>query len=184
MMKKRLHGLLVLAALLLFTACTEAPAAPPATPPAAPPATQEPGLMTFELTPEEQAAYDAISADKDDSHLEGLEPISVAKLYIQSLLDEDYETEYALYYTSKVADGEGWTLEDHLAIPEDDRPTSDDIYEVLVPLVDGEFVQPGNFAGHIRYDVTFHDTGEEMEMGFQMKRDLNSVWKVSFLPLQ
>jgi hypothetical protein len=183
-MKKRLPGLLVLAALFLFTACTEAPAAPPGTPPSAPPETQEPGLMTFGLTAEEQSAYEAIRADKDDSHLEGLEPVSVAKLYIQALLDEDYETEYALYDTSNVSEVAGWTLEEHLEIPEGDRPTSDEVYEVLVPLVDGEFIEVEDSAGYINYKVKFHDTGEEVDMGFQLRKVSGNVWKVSFLPIQ
>lgn len=182
-MKKRLLGLLVLAASLLFFACTETPAAPPATPPATPPGTQEPGLMTFELTAEEQAAYDSLSADRDERHLKGLEPVSVAKLYIQAALDEDYETQYALYYTENLG-AEGWTLEEYLALPESDRSTRDDVYEVLAPLVHGEFIQSDNSAGYLRYKVKFHDTGEEVDMGFQMKKDPDNVWKVSFLPLQ
>lgn len=143
-----------------------------------------PSEIVFDLTDEERKAYELIKKDKNDEHLSGLSAISVAKLYIQSNLDKDFETEYSLYYTDDVKDGVGWTLEEHLKIPENDRGMKEQIYENLVPLINGEFELRDDSYGLIRYQRTSKESNEDLEMGFLMKRTDQGIWKVCFMPIQ
>ena len=138
----------------------------------------------FELTDEEYKAYELIRKDKNEEHLLGLSPISVAKLYIQASFDKDYETEYALYDTTDVINGVGWTLEEHLKIKENDRWTKEQIYEYLVPLVNGEFEELSDSGGVIRYQRRPIDANEDGGMGFQVKKTDKGIWKVCFMPIQ
>ena len=143
-----------------------------------------PSEIIFELSKDEQKAYELIKNDKNDEHLLGLSPISVAKLYIQAELDKDYETQYSLYYADDVKDGVGWTLEEHLKIPENDQGTKEQIYENLVPLINGEFELRDGSYGLIRYQRRSKETNEDIDMGFQMKRTDEGIWKVCFMPIQ
>jgi hypothetical protein len=143
-----------------------------------------PTSFIFELTDEEAKAYELIRKDKNEEHLLGLSPISVAKLYIQANFDKDYETEYALYYTGDVKDGVGWTLEEHLKMPESDHMTKEEIYEYLVPLINGEFEELSDSGGVIRYQRIAKDLNEDPHMGFQMKKTDKGIWKVCFMPIQ
>lgn len=138
----------------------------------------------FELSDEEYKAYQLIRKDKNEEHLLGLSPISVAKLYIQANFDKDYETEYSIYDTDDVKDGVGWTLEEHLKIPESDHMTKEYIYEYLVPLINGEFEELSDSGGVIRYQRITKDSNEDPDMGFQMKRTDEGIWKVCFMPIQ
>lgn len=143
------------------------------------------GSASFILTFEEQKIYDLFKINKDDGLLKNLEPISIAKLYIKACLDKDYETEYALYAADNLKrEDMGWTLEEHLKIPEQDRGTNDHIYKTLVPLVNGEFVQMDENNGYIKYTITDGVSTATYDMGFQMRRDNNGIWKVSFMPIQ
>ncbi|NLG04429.1 MAG: hypothetical protein GX567_11475, partial [Clostridia bacterium] len=109
---------------------------------------------TFNLTAEEQKVYDIFKINKDDALLKNLEPISIAKLYIQTSLDEDYKTQYGLYFIEKLNEGQmGWTLEEHLKIPKKDRGSKEFIYENLTPLVNGEFIMMDENKGCIKYQI-------------------------------
>ena len=143
-----------------------------------------PAEFIFELTDEEYKAYELIRKDKNEEHLLGLSPISVAKLYIQASFDKDYETEYALYDTTDVINGVGWTLEEHLKIKENDRWTKEQIYEYLVPLINGEFEELSDSGGVIRYQRRPIDANEDGGMGFQVKKTDKGIWKVCFMPIQ
>lgn len=143
-----------------------------------------PAEFIFELTDEEYKAYELIRKDKNEEHLLGLSPISVAKLYIQASFDKDYETEYALYNTTDVINGVGWTLEEHLKIKENDRWTKEQIYEYLVPLINGEFEELSDSGGVIRYQRRPIDANEDGGMGFQVKKTDKGIWKVCFMPIQ
>ena len=144
-----------------------------------------PNKSTFMLSSEEQMVFDLFKVSKDDTLLIDLEPISIAKLYIEALLNKDYETEYALYYTEDLGEGGmGWTLEEYLKIPEKDRGTEDFIYKSLTPLANGEFIQTEEDFGYIKYERVEEGSSEAINMGFQMKRGENNIWKVCFMPIQ
>ncbi|WP_044642158.1 hypothetical protein [Risungbinella massiliensis] len=55
------------------------------------------------LTPAEKAAYQSFQKSKSDAALQKLEPVSIAKLYIQAKKDRDYATLYALHQDPKAA---------------------------------------------------------------------------------
>ena len=140
---------------------------------------------SFNLTAEEQKVYDLFKINKDDALLKNLEPISIAKLYIQASLDEDYETQYGFYFIENLNKGQmGWTLEEHLKIPKKDRGSKEFIYENLVPLVNGEFIMMDENKGYIKYQIVDEATSEILDMGFRMERGKNKIWKVSFMPIQ
>lgn len=144
-----------------------------------------PNKPTFMLSSEEQLVFDQFKVSKDDTLLIDLEPISIAKLYIEALLNKDYETQYALYYTEDLGEGGmGWTLEEYLKIPEKDRGTEDFIYKSLTPLANGEFIQTEEDFGYIKYERVEEGSSEAINMGFQMKRGENNIWKVCFMPIQ
>ena len=52
---------------------------------------------TLKLSPEEEKQYANLKKDLDSKHLQGLEPLSIAKIYVQAILDNAYDVEYALY---------------------------------------------------------------------------------------
>ena len=69
--------------------------------------------------------------------LKGLEPQSVARLNIQTLIDFDPETQYTFYDTESGIDG--WSLEEHLEITRKEGRMSRDVIEnVFVPYSSGE----------------------------------------------
>ncbi|WP_409291769.1 DL-endopeptidase inhibitor IseA family protein [Peribacillus sp. SCS-37] len=129
----------------------------------------------FILTQKEKEAYSAFSKDLDEEHLRFLDPISIARLYGQSILDERRDLTYALY-----TDREGfvqWSWEEHKNFPEtkqDKNKTRSD----YASLSEGEFIRTGDYQGFIRYQTP------DGEMGFQMVRDEDGIWNASFTPIQ
>ena len=62
------------------------------------------------------------------SHLKGLEPITIAKLYVQAGIDKKYDVKYALY-----TDREElvlWTKEEDEEIPDNHRTTNEQILKI------------------------------------------------------
>ena len=51
----------------------------------------------FELSNEEETVYTDFQKDLNLEHLQGLEPMSIAKLYVKTIFDQKYDVEYALY---------------------------------------------------------------------------------------
>lgn len=49
------------------------------------------------LSAQEERAYILLQKDLKEQHLDGLDPISIAKLYVQAKLDSKYDVAYALY---------------------------------------------------------------------------------------
>ncbi|MET3698452.1 hypothetical protein SAMN05877753_10992 [Bacillus oleivorans] len=132
----------------------------------------------FTLTEEERNAYEWFRLEQNIENLKGLSPISIAKLYIQAGLDEDYVTEYALYTTR--LDRVQWSLEEHLEYSREPLTEAQktEIISQYNNIEDGEFIQTGENEGYISF------MGSHGEMGFQMVKDESGVWKVSFMPIQ
>lgn len=132
----------------------------------------------FSLTDEERNAYEWFRLEQNEENLKGLSPISVAKLYIQAQLDEDYVTEYALYTTRP--DRVQWTLEEHLEFSKE--PLTEEQKKQIISQYKnielGEFIPSGENEGYISFMGIYGD------MGFQMVKDESGVWKVSFMPIQ
>lgn len=133
-------------------------------------------LNLFELSTKEEETYNNFENDLNIKHLSELEPISIAKLYVKAGFDKKYDVQYALY-----TDREGyvqWSKEDDEKIPESDRGYNEQDAEQFKNIDKGTFVQTSDYEGYIEYAL-----GEDTK-GFQMIKNEDGVWQVSFMPLQ
>jgi hypothetical protein len=133
-------------------------------------------LNLFELSAKEEEVYINFQKDLDVKHLSGLEPVSIAKLYVKAGFDKNYDVQYALY-----TDREGyvqWSKEEDIKIPETHRGTDEQKIKQFKTINKGKFVQTSDYEGYIEYD-----SGEGTN-GFQMIKNEDGIWQVSFLPVQ
>ncbi|ALF11766.1 hypothetical protein [Parageobacillus thermoglucosidasius] len=130
----------------------------------------------FTLTEAEQTAYENIKSDLSERHLQGLSPVSVAKIDIQAALDKEYDVQYVLY--NDRPDYVRWSKEEDEQIPESDRGTKEHLLQTFSGIEKGEFRQTSDHEGDIQY------MNESGEMGFQMVKDEDGIWNVSFTPIQ
>lgn len=133
-------------------------------------------LTLFELSPKEKEVYNNFQKDFNLKHLSGLDPVSVAKLYVQAGFDKNYDVKYALY-----TDREEyvlWSKEEDESIPESDRGSKEQYIKQFRNIDKGTFIQTSDDGGYIEYD-----TGEGT-MGFKMIKNADGTWQVSFLPIQ
>ncbi|WP_225228676.1 hypothetical protein [Bacillus sp. PS06] len=131
-----------------------------------------PEVKTFELSDIEKEAYHLFQTDLDLKHLDGLEPISIAKLYVQAGFDKKYDVEYALY-----TDREGyvqWSKEDHEEIPEAHRASEEHYINLFNTIDKGTFILTSEHTGYIKNDLN----------GFSMVKNEDGIWQVSFMPIQ
>ncbi|MBD8069103.1 RNA polymerase subunit sigma [Bacillus sp. PS06] len=129
-------------------------------------------MKTFELSDIEKEAYHLFQTDLDLKHLDGLEPISIAKLYVQAGFDKKYDVEYALY-----TDREGyvqWSKEDHEEIPEAHRASEEHYINLFNTIDKGTFILTSEHTGYIKNDLN----------GFSMVKNEDGIWQVSFMPIQ
>ncbi|MEH7225184.1 hypothetical protein V7112_15350 [Bacillus sp. JJ1566] len=133
----------------------------------------------LELNEQERAAYEAFKVDHDPEALRNLGPISVAKIYIQANADGDQETSYALYTTRE--EQVMWSMEkDKEYWEQENQETRDpeNYKKSYYGLGSGTFQQMNENEGYISFRTKNGD------MGFQMVKDENGIWKVSFMPIQ
>lgn len=133
-------------------------------------------LSIFELSAKEEEVYSNFQEDLNLEHLSGLEPITIAKLYVKAGFDKKYDVQYALY-----TDREGyvqWSKEEDEKIPESDRGSDEQNIKQFNDIDKGTFVQTSDYEGYIKYD-----SGEGTN-GFQMIKNKDGVWQVSFMPIQ
>ncbi|MDF2557930.1 MAG: family metallopeptidase [Bacillales bacterium] len=138
----------------------------------------------FYLTSEEQALYNFINHKYDLNKLKNVSPITIAKLYVQAGLDENYGLEYDLM--DDRPDSIQWTKEEHLkGIHKDSGnqpPTEQSQYETRIleaHLFEGKFIEKNNDGtGYILYDSPTN------EVGFQMAKNAQGIWQVCFLAKQ
>jgi hypothetical protein len=133
----------------------------------------------FQLSSSEQEVYDRFSKDLHEQDLQELEPLSIAKLYVQASLDNKQEVVYALYTDRK--DHVRWSKEEDAKIPASDRATKEQILKTFHNIQTGTFVQTSDFEGYIEYQPS---QGEASKSGFQMIKDEDGIWNVAFMPIQ
>lgn len=133
----------------------------------------------FKLSAKEQEVYNNFQKDLNENQLSGLEPISIAKLYIQARLDNKNDVVYALY-TDKKGHVQ-WTKDEDRKIPNSDRGTKEQILKTFNNIDRGKFVQTSDFEGYIEYQPS-EDAGSKS--GFKMIKDDDGIWNVSFKPIQ
>ena len=108
-------------------------------------------LNLFELSAKEEEVYSNFQKDLNLKHLSGLEPISIAKLYVKAGFDKKYDVQYALY-----TDREGyvqWSKEEDEKIPESHRGSDEQIIKQFKNIDKGTFVQTSDYEGYIEYDL-------------------------------
>lgn len=134
-----------------------------------------PNAANFELTAEEREVYEKLKVEFDTQLLIGLSPITVAKLYVQAQLDEDKEFQYELY-----TDRDDMMPIDREEFLNDEMGHSspEQIRETLFGIQDGTFHDRGD-SGYISYTNLYGQ-----EWGFQMVKEVDGSWAVSFMPIQ
>ena len=135
-----------------------------------------PELAFFELSTKEENVYMDFQKDLNIEHLRGLDPISVAKLYVKAGLDKKFDVQYALYTDRK--DYVQWTKEDDEKIPESHRGTVEQAIKQFKNIDTGKFIQRNDYEGYIEYN------SGEGKNGFQMIKNEDGIWQVAFLPIQ
>lgn len=133
----------------------------------------------FKLSAKEQDVYNKFQKDMNEQHLNGQEPISIAKLYVQARLDNKNDVVYALY-TDKKGHVQ-WTKEEDGKLPNSDRGTTEQILKTFNNIEEGKFVQTSDFEGYIEYQSR---KDAESKSGFQMIKDEDGIWNVAFQPIQ
>lgn len=132
------------------------------------------GLYDFE-----QKVYDRFKLNRDEKELTGLDPISIAKLFVYASYHQDFETEYALYTDRE--DHILWSKEEDEEIPLAHRGTPEKILQTFRNIEKGSFVQTSEYEGYIEYYPN-GDQGEKY--GFSMIKNEDGIWQVAFLPIQ
>ncbi|MEH7384439.1 RNA polymerase subunit sigma, partial [Bacillus sp. JJ1521] len=130
----------------------------------------------LELNEQERAAYEQFKLDHNPEALRNLEPISVAKIYLQANADGDQETSYALYTTRE--DRVMWSKEEDKKYWEQDPMFAKTDNKAFYGLGSGTFHQQSEYEGYISF------RNKDGDMGFQMVKEENGIWKVSFMPIQ
>ncbi|NEW04678.1 RNA polymerase subunit sigma [Paenibacillus sp. SYP-B3998] len=133
----------------------------------------------FKLSAKEQEVYNNFQKDLNEQKLNELEPMSIAKLYVQARLENKNDVVYALY-TDKEGHVE-WTKEEDEKIPNSDRGTREQILKTFNNIEKGKFIQTSDVEGYIEYQSR---EDEESKSGFNMIRDDDGIWNVSFKPIQ
>jgi hypothetical protein len=135
----------------------------------------------FKLSPKEQAVYTSFQKDLNEQHLKELEPISIAKLYVQATLDNKREVTYALY-TDRLGHVL-WTKEEFEKFPKTDTGTKEQekTLKLFNNIEKGNFIQTSDFEGYIEYVASKDADGKS---GFQMIKDEDGIWNVAFQPIQ
>lgn len=141
--------------------------------------TKEKNSPDFTLTEDEIRAYNNFSKDLNEKHLENLNPISIAKLYVKADIEEQYNVTYALYTNRQ--DFILWTKEDDENIPTSHRGTVEQKQEIYKNIEKGKFVQTSDFEGYIEYQS---NDISKTKSGFKMVKNENGIWQVSFNPIQ
>ena len=133
-------------------------------------------LPVVEFSPDEEERYTSFAKDLNLEHLKGLEPKSVAKMYVQAILDKEYNVQYALYTDRE--ESVQWSKEEDQSFLESHRGTIEQTRKTYNHIGNGEFIQTSDYEGYIKYD-----SGEGIS-GFKMMKNEDGIWQVAFMPIQ
>ena len=135
-------------------------------------------IQNLDLSSEEWTSYSAFRQSKNNSDLASLEPISIARLYLLADMEGDEELTYA-FYTDE-ADYIAWGLEEQKDSSPFDQRSIEKTTKLFRELSKGEFVQTSANEGYI----FFIQEGAEAPAGFQLRKNSDGIWQVSFMPMQ
>lgn len=133
-----------------------------------------PNAANFELTEEELQVYELLKGEFDNQHLKNLSPVSIAKIFVQAALDEEWDVKYELYTDRD----DVRQIEREEYFSEMRHPSPEQIRDTFFGIQDGIFHDNGD-SGYISYTNIYGQ-----QWGFQMLKEEDGTWSVSFLPTQ
>lgn len=136
------------------------------------------------LSQEELDVYNRFKSNYDEEDLRGLEPLSVMKLYIRSIMEKDYETEWELFI--KEEKYLGWDKEHHMSMYNRDIDRDYSVFENAVNIrygydEDGRYV---SISFEDKYLQEYDNSGYPFRFSFGLAKNKDEIWKVVFLPMQ
>ena len=127
------------------------------------------------LSLNEQKIYDSYKKDKNMKALSNIEPITIAKLYANAIINKDYDLSYSFYDTQS----EKPTKEEYVKIMNSlDKDIINQYVDNIRGVEKGKFIQEDN-KGYIQYELT-----PDHPMAIDMIKDKDNVWKIQYLPVQ
>lgn len=133
----------------------------------------------FTLTAEEQQIYHAFNETFDQQVLAGLEPMSVAKLYIEASANQDHDMMYALYTDRE--EWIAWSEEEDKEHREIVNDSAEDIYTYFQHFNDGVFHQTSEYEGTVEFEAA---ENRDIPSIFNLIQNENGIWQVAFMPIQ
>lgn len=134
---------------------------------------------TFTLTTDEQSLYDAFKVNYDLSVLEGVEPLTIAKMYVLADSEGDYETLFALTFKGPTQSEIEKYIQDkqknggYYSTKKIKRLVSAYNYNGIV---DSQFEQSSENEGIINFSPTFGD----FQMGIEMIKNDQGNWLIKY----
>ena len=140
----------------------------------------------------EQEIYREYRKTKNETLLKEISPVTIAKYYVQTELDDDFETQYALMEQGDTDElGRpimgACTKEEYLERNKSNtNEHKGEILKMFGLIGKGEFIQGENDHnyGYIAFKRYDEEAGEMQDMGFQLFKNDNGIWKVGWLPIQ
>lgn len=131
--------------------------------------------MTGYLSLDEQKIYDSYKKDKNIKSLANKEPMTIAKLYANAMINKDYDLAYSFYDTQS----EKPSKEEYLKLVNSlDKDIINQYVDNIKGIEKGKFIQENN-KGYIQYELT-----PDHPMAIDMIKDKDNVWKIQYLPVQ
>ncbi|MGE7625257.1 S26 family signal peptidase [Viridibacillus sp. NPDC096237] len=142
--------------------------------------------VQFTLNKKEEEIYKAFKVDFNQKHLKGLQPISIAKMYVWARIDNLPKLEYS-FYTDRKGHIQ-WTLKEHIKDAKTVQPKLTRTERKLYETYSFNNIEKGKWhlhkdddSGYISFP-TYVNPNEET--GFQMIRNKDGIWQVAFMPIQ
>ena len=141
---------------------------------------------SFLLNETEQVIYDQFKENYDVEVLRNVDPVTIAKMYAVSDLEQDIETNYALLTDEETL--RAWSREEH-----DERFLRDNIYDLSDDEINmifalqyngieyGRFIESEGIGGTVEFTPSYKPN---MPMSFHMIQNPDGIWQVAFMPLQ
>lgn len=131
--------------------------------------------VTGYLSSDEQKIYDNYKKDTNDSLLSNASPVTIAKLYAQAIIEENYDLAYSLYGKSN----ELPTKEEYIKIMNGLNNDAKQQYVNNVKSVEnGSFIEDSDNSGYIQYELV-----ADHPMAMDMIKE-NGVWKLKYMPIE
>ncbi len=135
-----------------------------------------PYSVTGYLSSDEQKIYDKYKLDRNIKLLLNIEPITIAKLYVQAIMEEEYDLAYSLYSE----DSEKPTKDEYVkTIKGLDKTIKEQYVNNAKAVEKGKFIAENENKGYIEYELI-----QDHPMALDMVKDSDGIWKLKYIPIQ